>query len=105
VTIKVAVIFTPLVADIVTLVILVTDLVVTVKVALVLPLEIVTLAGTVATVVELLERVTIAPAAGAGPESTTVPVEGAVPLTIVGLRLTEVSAAAVTVKVAVFVTP
>ena len=97
--------FTPLVADIVTLVNLATDLVVTVKGALVLPADIVTLAGTVATAVELLERVTTALPDGAGPVKVTVPVEDVPPSTEVGFKLTELRAAAVTVRVAVFVTP
>ena len=104
-TIRVAVTFTTLVADIVTLVDVATDLVVTVKVALALPADIITLAGTLATAVELLERVTTAPAVGAGPESTTVPVEGEGPMTLVGFNVRVVSAAAVTVRVAVFVAP
>ena len=78
---------------------------VTVNVAVVAPAATVTLAGTCAAVVLLLVRVTTAPPDGAGPVKVTVPVEDVPPITEVGLRLTEVSAAAVTVKVAVFVTP
>ena len=53
----------------------VTTLVLTVKVALVAPAGTVTLEGTVAAAVLLLESVTCAPPAGAGPLSVTVPVE------------------------------
>jgi hypothetical protein len=63
---------------------------------------IVTLVGTVATVL-LLPSVTSAPPAGAGPLSVTVPVDTLPPRTDVGLNVTELSVAAVTVKVAVFV--
>ena len=104
-TVRTAVCVPPLVAEIVTLVELVTDFVVTVKVALVFPEDTVTLAGTVATAVELLVRVTTIPAVGAGPESVTVPVEGEDPMTIVGLKVRELTTGAVTVRVAVFVAP
>jgi hypothetical protein len=63
---------------------------------------IVTLAGTVATAL-LLPSVTSAPPAGAGPLSVTVPVDTPPPRTDVGLNVTELRVAAVTVKVAVFV--
>ena len=79
--------------------------VVIVNVALVAPAATVTLAGTWAAVVLLLVRVTTAPPDGAGPVKVTVPVDEVPPITELGLRLTEVSAAAVTVRVAVFVTP
>ena len=95
----------PLVAEIVTDFEVVTALVVTVKVAVVLPAGTVTLASTVATDVLLLVRVTTAPPDGAGPVKITVPVDEVPPFTEAGLRLTEVSVAAVTVKVVVFVTP
>ena len=83
----------------------VTVFVVTVKVALVLPAATVTLAGTVAAPVLLLDRVTTAPAVGAGPESVTVPVDGEGPLTVVGLSVRELAVGAVTVKAAVWVVP
>ena len=79
--------------------------VVIVNVPLVAPAVTVTLAGTCAADVLLLVRVTTAPPDGAGPVKVTVPVDEVPPITELGLRLTEVSAAAVTVKVAVFVTP
>src|SRR5438034_1248624 len=77
-----------------------TGLVLTVKVALVALPGTVTLAGTVATLVLLLERATTAPPLGAGPLSVTVPVEELPPVTLVGLRLSDesVGALAVTVK-------
>src|SRR6266853_2913488 len=68
----------------------VTARVVTVKAALVTPAGMVTLAGTVATVVSLLERETMVPAVGAGPLSVTLPVEGDPPLTLVGFSVSEV---------------
>jgi len=82
-----------------------TGLVVTVKVAVVAFAGTVTLAGTCAAAVLLLDRVTTAPPAGAGPFSVTVPVEEVPPITEVGLRVTELSVAAVTVNVVVLVTP
>ena len=75
------------------------------NVALVAPAVTVTLAGTCAADVLLLVRVTTAPPDGAGPVKVTVPVDEVPPITELGLRLTGVSAAAVTVRVAVFVTP
>jgi|SRR5882672_1326127 len=68
----------------------VTATVVTVNVALVPPAGMVTLAGTVATIVLLLMRETMAPAVRAGPLSVTVPVEGDPPMTLVGLSVSEV---------------
>src|SRR5258708_6556662 len=59
------------------------------KVALLAPDGTVTVAGTVATAVLLLERDTSAPPVGAGALSVTVPVEGEPPLTLVGFRATE----------------
>jgi hypothetical protein len=75
-----------------------TGLVVTAKVAVVALAATVTLAGTCAADVLLLDSVTNAPPAGAGPFSVTMPVEELPPSTDEGLRLTEASAAAATVK-------
>src|SRR2546422_11747184 len=65
-----------------------TVLVVTVNVVLVAPAGTVTLPGTVAAVL-LLDRVTDAPPAGAGPFSVTVPVEFPPPVTVVGFSASE----------------
>jgi hypothetical protein len=97
----VAVTVTPLFAEIVTEVGVLTVFVVTLKVALVLPAATVTLAGTLATEGKLLERGTTVPPDGAGPESVTVPVDGEPPVTVVGFRVRELIVGAVTVSVAV----
>src|SRR3989442_7610816 len=82
-----------------------TALVVTVNVTLVAPAGTVTLAGTVAAVL-MLDCVTCAPPAGAGPSSVAVPVELLPPVTVVGLSASEERrAAGFTVSVAVRVTP
>ena len=99
------VVFLVVLAEIVTDLVLVTVLVETVKVAVVFPAATVTLEGTVATEVELLERFTTVPADGAGPESVTVPVDGDPPLTVVGFNATEAGVGGVTVKDAVLVAP
>ncbi len=78
---------------------------VTVNVALVAPAATVTLAGTVALVVLLLARLTTTPPEGALPVSVTVPVEGVPPITVVGFRASVLSSGAVTVNVALLVTP
>jgi hypothetical protein len=83
----------------------------TVKLALVAPAGTVTLEGTLAAAVLLLESVTCAPPAGAGPLNVTVPVEDcAPPMTLVGLRVKEDregagGGAGVTVRGAVLATP
>jgi hypothetical protein len=82
-----------------------TPKVVTVKVAVEAPAATVTDAGTVAAAVFEEESVTAAPPAAAMPVSVTVPVELVPPSTLAGARVTDVSAAGVTVSVAVWVTP
>ena len=75
----------PPLADIVAVLAEVTTDVVIVYVAVLSPAGIVTLAGTWATAVRLLERVTTRPPVGAGPSSVIVPVEEAPPWTVLGL--------------------
>jgi len=104
-TVRVAGRVTPLYkAEMVTGVDAATVLVVTVNVVLVAPAGTVTLPGTVAAVL-LLDRVTDAPPAGAGPFSVTVPVEFPPPVTVVGFSASERRAAGFTVRVAGRVTP
>ena len=77
-------------AEIVTGVDAVTALVLTVNVALLAPAATVTLAGTVAVDVLLLDRETATPPLGAGPLSVTVPVEVCPPpVTLVGFSVSE----------------
>jgi hypothetical protein len=66
-----------------------TALVLTVKITLVAPAATVTLAGTLAAAVLLLDSVTCAPPEGAGPLSVTVPVEEFPPVTLVGFTESE----------------
>ena len=82
----------PPLAEMVTCLCAVADLVVTVKLAALFPDSTVTAAGTVAVEVRLLERVTANPAAGAGVLRRTVPVDGVPPWTLVGSRPTEATA-------------
>lgn len=82
-----------------------TPLVVTVKVADVALAGTVTLAGTLAAAVLLLDRVTTAPPAGAGPVKVAVPVEDVPPITDVGFTLMALRVGAVTVNVVVRVLP
>ena len=113
VTVSVAVlVMPPYEALMVTGVEVVTDLVVTVKVALVAPAATLTLAGTVAAAVLLLESVTTAPPEGAAPVSVTVPCEELPPVTLAGLSASVESVtgaggdgAGCTVSNAVLVTP
>jgi hypothetical protein len=89
----------------------VTALVLTVNVALVAPAATVTLEGTLAAAVLLLESATCTPPAGAAPLNVTVPVEDCVPpITLVGLSVNDESVTAgggacATVIEAVLVTP
>jgi hypothetical protein len=70
----------------------------TVKVAVVLPAETVTLAGTLAAPL-LLRRMTRAPPAGAAPLSLTVPVEDCTPpTTLVGFNVSEETVGGVTIS-------
>jgi hypothetical protein len=83
-------------------VVVVTDVVVTVKFALVDPAETVTLLGTLAEPL-LLESETTDPPEGAALESVTVPCEELPPVTLLGFNVTEETVgedAGVTVKVA-----
>jgi hypothetical protein len=66
-----------------------TALVLTVNVAPVAPAAIVTLDGTLAAAVLLLESITTAPPDGAAPLSVTVPVEEFPPTTLVGFSVSE----------------
>ena len=87
----------------------VTPVVATPKFALVAPAATVTLAGTPATVVLLLDSVTTAPPAGAAAVKVTVPVLEAPPTTLVGLTVTADkvgdAGTGLTVKVAARVRP
>lgn len=78
----------------------VTAAVVIVNVTVAEPSGTVTLAGTVATEVRLLVRVTTIPPAGAGPVSVTVPVEGVPPCTLAGSRVRDDIVGVLTVRVA-----
>ena len=85
-----------------------TDAVVTLKVAVMLPAGTVTFEGTAAWAELLLDKVTTKPPVGAGAVSVTVPTELLPPRTTVGLRERAESTApgwGFTVKVADFVTP
>jgi hypothetical protein len=95
----------PLLAEIVIEVKVVTCVVVTVKLALVVPAATATVVGTVAIEGRELESVTSVPPEGAGPVSVTVPVDGAGPLTVVGFRVRELSMGAKTYKFTVKVVP
>jgi hypothetical protein len=79
----------PYTAEIVTEVDVDTGVVVIVKVALVFPLNTVTVAGTFATEILLLDNDTTDPPMGAGPFSVTVPVELFPPTTVAGVMANE----------------
>jgi len=79
----------PLDAEIVSGVELAEAMVVIWKAALVAPAATVTLGGTVAAEVLLLDRETTVPPLGAGPLRVTLPVEEFPPLTLVGLSVSE----------------
>jgi hypothetical protein len=105
-TVKVAVFTTPKVPVITTEEFVLTGLVLTVKVADVAPLETITLAGTVAAAVLLLDSVTTAPPVGAAVLKMMVPVEPVPPVMVVGLNVSDARVAAgVTVRVALCATP
>lgn len=92
-------------AEIVAEVEMITAEVFTVKVALVLPAGTVTLAGTLAAPL-LLESITCAPPAGAGPLSVTVPVDDCKPpTTLLGFNVSEETTGGVTVSEADGVRP
>lgn len=76
-----------------------------VKLTVVAPPGIETLAGTCAAETLLLCNVTVAPPVGATPFNLTVPVETAPPTTVPGLREIEDKLAALTVRVVVRATP
>jgi hypothetical protein len=98
----------PYVPEIETLVFCDTLVVLTLKVALVLPAATVTLEGTVATDVFPLVSVTTVPPEGAVPLRVTVPVESLPPVTLVGFRVSEERVTAppgVTVKLADSIAP
>ena len=75
------------------------------KVALVLPLDTVTLPTTLATEVLLLDNDTTIPPPGAGPSSVTLPVELLPPATVEGFRETDDSEGGLTVRIEDLVTP
>ena len=94
-------------AEIVAEVVIITIDVLTVKVALALPAGTVTMDGTLAAPL-LLESMTCAPPAGAGPLSVTVPMEDCTPpTTLVGFSVSEatVTGGGFTVSEAVRVVP
>lgn len=96
--------FPPL-AEIVAVLIEVTTNVVMGYVVVLSPAAIVTLAGTWATAVRLLESVTTKPPTGAGPSSVTVPVDGVPPCTVFGLMVWTETIGAVTSSLVDTLTP
>jgi len=103
-TVSVAACPTPYDPEMLTIAFAATALVVTVKVAEVLPEATVTVAGTCAEA-SLLESATTAPPEGAVPFSVTVPVDEAPPRTLVGLSVNEDNCGGFTVNAADFVVP
>jgi hypothetical protein len=91
VTVNTAVWLDPYVPVMVTFVLAGTVLVLTEKVALIDPAATVTLAGTCADAVLLLESVTVAPFVGAGPLRVTVAIAPDPPTTLVGLTESDVT--------------
>jgi hypothetical protein len=81
-----------------------TGTVASVSVAVLPPAGIVRLAGKI-TAVLVLDSATTAPPVGAVPFNVIVTVEVALPITVVGLKLTDKSAAGVTARFALLVTP
>ena len=73
----------------------------TVKLAVLVPAATVTLAGTCAALVLLLDSITTAPPAGAAAANVTVPVDEVPPTTDVGLIVTVLSDPVITVRLAV----
>lgn len=102
VTVKVVLCVPPNFAEMVTDFVAVTGLVAIANVADNILAGTVTDEGTVATVVLLLVKLTVAPSGGAGPLKVTVPIACVPPWTEVGLKVSELSPAALTVKLAVF---
>ena len=94
VTTRLAIFVVPYTAEIETVMSADTDLVVTLKVTDVAFAATVATAGTCATAVLLLERVTTTPPVGAGLLSFSVPVADRPPGTVVGLRLTDATVTA-----------
>ena len=97
-TVMFLVLLTLYVPVIVTIVLVATGFVVMLKVAVVAPGATVTLAGTLAAVVLLLDSVTSAPTSGAVPVNVTVPLEAAPPMTLVGRIFTDNKIVAADVK-------
>ena len=104
-TVKLAFWVDPYVADMVSGVLADTGLLVTVKVAVVALAATVTVAGTCAAALLLLDRVITAPPAGAAPFKVTVPVDELPPVRELGFRLREEATGAVTVRFAFCVEP